>query len=454
MAPDNLAGEGGLADILALADLISSTVRDVVTEYSAAGVSLPSLSSTTPGPFDSPEDVPPKLSRAVRILDAACAQLIFSVGSPGHVILNKTYGIQEPACMLVATDAKIADLLLDKPDGMHVDELSRETGIDGGKLSRVLRHLATRHCFAEVKPDVFANNRLSMKLLSTDPVSDLVAHLSDEVGTGWLALNENLKDPETTSSVLPQGSSFRRAHGCTVFEFYDNPEQKARTERFNRAMIGWGNVTGKGILAKVYPWGELPEDTVVCDVGGGNGHVTLELLKAFPQLKIVVQDLPTGVEQGKELLESDPKMSAALKQRVQYVPLDFFKESPVEDCDVYYIRHVLHDWPADECKKILDSIRKVAKPSSKLFIHEFALQHIAPDSASDGKFEQAPKPLLPNFGMGRVRQYSQDINMMSSFNSQERTLSQFIAMGAASGFEFVKLWDQGEVGLIEFVPKL
>ncbi|KAJ6501501.1 S-adenosyl-L-methionine-dependent methyltransferase [Mycena vitilis] len=431
--------KAGLAEIVALADLISSTVKDVAAEYSAAGVELPSLWSTNPGPFDSPEAVPPKLARAVRVLDAACSQLMFSVGSPGHVIVNKAYGIQEPTCMLVATDAKIADLLLNKPDGVPVEDLSRKTGIDAGKLSRVLRHLATKHCFAEIKPNVFANNRLSMKLLSTDPVSDLVAHLADEVGTGWLALNETLKDPETTASVLPQGSAFKRAHGCTIFEFYE--------DRFNRAMIGWKDVTAKGMLPKLYPWGVLPENTVVCDVGGGHGHATMELITKTDKIRYA----QIVVEHGKEV-----KLCpfSALKQRVQYVPLDFFKESPMEDCDVYYIRHVLHDWPTDECKKILDSVRKVAKPSSKLFIHEFALQHIAPDSASDGKFEQAPKPLLPNFGMGRVRQYSQDINMMCSFNGQERTLSQFIAMGAASGFEFVKLWDQGEVGLIEFVPKL
>ncbi|KAJ7609301.1 hypothetical protein B0H17DRAFT_1221417 [Mycena rosella] len=58
------------------------------------------------GPFDTPETTSPKLARAVRILDAACAQLSFSVGSPGHVVINKSYGCQEPACMLVATDPK------------------------------------------------------------------------------------------------------------------------------------------------------------------------------------------------------------------------------------------------------------------------------------------------------------------------------------------------------------
>lgn len=84
----SITSESGLAEIVALADLISRTVQDVVAEYTAAGVSLPSLSSTSPGPFDTPESMPPNLSKAVRLLDAACAQLSFSVGTPGHVVTN------------------------------------------------------------------------------------------------------------------------------------------------------------------------------------------------------------------------------------------------------------------------------------------------------------------------------------------------------------------------------
>ncbi|KAJ7195542.1 hypothetical protein GGX14DRAFT_700745 [Mycena pura] len=108
------------------------------------------------------------------------------------------------------------------------------------------------------------------------------------------------------------------------------------------------------------------------------------------------------------------------------------------------------------CRRVQEDsghIRKVVKPSSKVFIHEFVLQHITEDSALKGSFEKAPEPLLPNFRMGRVRQYGQDINMMVCANSQKRTLQQFIAMGELSGFEFVKLWDLGDAGLMEFIPK-
>lgn len=42
---------------------------------------------------------------------------------------------------------------------------------------------------------------------------------------------------------------------------------------------------------------------------------------------------------------------------------------------------------------------------------------------------QAPEPLLPNFGYGRVRPYNLDLDMMVALNSRERTLEEFVELG-------------------------
>ncbi|KAJ6607417.1 S-adenosyl-L-methionine-dependent methyltransferase [Mycena sp. CBHHK59/15] len=437
----------GIGEIVALAELICNAVTDLRDEYAVQ--SMPSLKSTDTWPFDAPETRPAKVSKAVRTIEAACAQLSFTVANPGHVFVNKCYGFQEPTCMLVAADAKIADHLLDKPEGVHVDELAGKTGIDSQKLAHVLRFLATKHCFTEVKPNIFANNRISLKLISTDPLSSFLGHVADEGMKGCCLLNENLSDPQTTSSVDPNGSAFKRAHGCSLFDYLSGPGQEERSARFARAMVGWGEVTGKAMLPKVYPWASLPAGTVICDVGGGNGHATVELLKAFPLLKFVVQDLPGVIDQGKKFIRAeitDPN----LRKRVEYVPLNFFEGIPVQECDFYYVRHVLHDWPDPACQQILGSIRKAMKPSSRLLINEFVLQSLVRDSAYDQILDRAPEPLLPNYGMGNIRAYAQDITMMAFLNSKERTLQEFIDLGVRSGFKFVKLWDESEVGLLEF----
>jgi hypothetical protein len=69
--------------------------------------------------------------------------------------------------------------------------------------------------------------------------------------------------------------------------------------------------------------------------------------------------------------------------------------------------------------------------------------------------KQAPEPLLPNYGDGRIRQYNLDLHMMVLLNSEERRLPEFIRLGEAAGLEFVKLWDLGEMGLVEYrLPKV
>ncbi|KAJ7453341.1 S-adenosyl-L-methionine-dependent methyltransferase [Mycena galericulata] len=426
--------KNGVAELLALANLISSAVTELVDEY--PNHFTPSLYSTEPGPFDTPDTTPPKVTKIIRTIEAACAQLSTSVSSPGHVMLNA----QQPAAMLVAADAKVADHILDKPEGVHIDEIASKSGYDTDKLARVLRLLATNHIFREVKPNVFANNRLSLRLVSTDPIAAFIGHVADEgMGASWL-LNENLKDPKTTSSLDPNGSAFKRAHGVNLFDFY-----LTNLQRFGRAMLAWGEVTGKATLTRDFPWANLPAGTTICDFGGGNGHVTAVLLKAFPHLKFVLQDLPGVVEQGKEFLAAEIP-EPVLKTQVQFVPLDFFKESPLKD----YTEQYRHDWPTPACQTILDGIRKAVKPSSRLIIHELVLQSVAHDGAYEHVFDKAPEPLLSNYGVAKVRPYNQDVTMMAFLNSKERTLQEFIDLGARSGFKFVKHWPQGESSLLEF----
>ena len=90
----------------------------------------------------------------------------------------------------MVTNAHISDYLLGHPDGLHVAELARLSGIHEIKLSKILRLLATNHIYREgrnvvflvnpvirpvlVKQDVYTNNRMSIRLISADPISSLV----------------------------------------------------------------------------------------------------------------------------------------------------------------------------------------------------------------------------------------------------------------------------------------
>ncbi len=75
-------------DLTAIVKLISDSVAVVTSEYAKAGHSPPTLDSTGQDPFHSPELVSERLKVAIKIIEAACAQLSATVASAGHVITN------------------------------------------------------------------------------------------------------------------------------------------------------------------------------------------------------------------------------------------------------------------------------------------------------------------------------------------------------------------------------
>jgi hypothetical protein len=111
-------------------------------------------------------------------------------------------------------------------------------------------------------------------------------------------------------SIVPQDMLYSTGTDCPrtwrkeryhrlIYELFDGSHRSFK--RFNRAMVAWGDVYGKGFFAKAYPWQNLSSDLVICDFAGGNGHVTMDLLKKNPQFKIVLQDQEQVVDQAKEV---------------------------------------------------------------------------------------------------------------------------------------------------------
>ncbi|KZV83925.1 S-adenosyl-L-methionine-dependent methyltransferase [Exidia glandulosa HHB12029] len=388
---------------------------------------------------------------AVRVLEGACAQLIASIAPAQHVMLNRSFGGVDPACINVALTTKVADQLDAGPK--PVAELAKTAGVDAAKLGRVLRCMAVQHCFTEVEKDVYANNKLSVCLRSSENVSGLLGFVSDDVNMGLAHLAQALTRREWIGSSNTNASAYVLAHGQTLFE--KATVEAWREQRFSRGMVAWSDIHGgTDEIAHVYPWSTVRDDTTFCDIGGSVGHVAMALLKANPGFRVVVHDLPTVIEEARKVWQREfPE--ALDEQSVQLLPLDFVKQRPLSGCNYYYLKHVLHDWPDADCVPILENIRaSMTSSGSKLLLHEFTLRDATRQrGAVTAGSAHAPRPLLPNFGAGVLRHHLMDVNMLSTFNSAERTLDDFIRIGNAAGFQFVRIWEGGEVPVLEFTPQ-
>ncbi|KAH7923288.1 S-adenosyl-L-methionine-dependent methyltransferase [Leucogyrophana mollusca] len=448
----------GSADVAALIALIETAARAAVSEYQLRGGDVPSLVSVTPHPLDSEGNVI-NLKRALRLLEGACDQLCAMLVPPAQTIMNRTNGY-DAAVVRVAIDARIADVLAEHPQGLHIGELSRAVGIEKGKLARVMRALATRHCFHEVDTDVYANSRISAALRSStySGILESASLASFELQGATSMLSEDLQHTDHGASSLyrPAKTPFAQwvrlredSHAETFFDWLDeNPD---RRENFGRAMAAVGGVLGCQSVLYEYPWQRY---TSVCDVGSGVGTFAMPLARMFPHIKVTLQDLPGVLEQAKEDWGANfPE--AVVRDRVDFTSVDFLREVPTLGQDIYYLRFIIHDWPDTEAQTILRNVRSAMGPGARLLIQDFVIQPLdrkqGQREAALFGMECAPEPLLPNSGNGMARMHNQDMAMLAVFGSRERTLRELVELGTKAELRLEKVWDLAETCLLEFV---
>ena len=119
-------------------------------------------------------------------------------------------------------------------------------------------------------------------------------------------------------------------------------------------------------LVKGYPWVSLGNATVV-DIGGSEGKYSMALAQAFPDLKLIVQDLPEVVK----AVESRPR-PADIANRIEFMPHNMFEPQPVST-SVYLFRWIFHDWPDKYVIKILSQLIPAMKNGARVLISEIIL---------------------------------------------------------------------------------
>ncbi|KII94521.1 hypothetical protein PLICRDRAFT_182358 [Plicaturopsis crispa FD-325 SS-3] len=442
-----------------LLTLITSATEQAIAQYDASGHGLPSLEH--PHPTDTLTNSP-EFRVTIKVLEGACEQLCATLAQPSHTVLNRTMSHYEAACILVAVESRVADILLEHPDGLHVDELSKQAHIEPRKLARVLSLLATKHCFREVAPDVFANTRLS-RTLAHDRQAEIYSLLSGDMAKSSAFLYDALSDPQDGFSFelakAPISHYLKHVAGAvngkedsepTLWSWYaTHPERSAV---FDKALTQQPFITLSSVEASDFAWRDLPKGTKVCDIGGGVGGFCMEIARTYPGLDLTLQDLPRVIAPARKIWdEACPE--AVRENRIHFVPLDFLKEIPVGGQDIYYLRRVIHDWADDDALLILNGVRKVMSQDTRLFIQDIVLPHVyQDDTTSTQQFtEKAPPPLLPNYGAGNMRVYSMDIGMLGLLNGRERTLEEWTSLASRAGLKLRKATDLTEVWLMEFV---
>ncbi|KAM6501362.1 S-adenosyl-L-methionine-dependent methyltransferase [Amanita muscaria] len=457
---------------------ITNAVDALEKACAVSGTRIPELNEPFNLAAENLINDPPALEAAGTI-SAAALQMHAILSTPRNAFFYSVGGQWKSAALRTALESHSVEILREAgPKGLHVNDIAAKTGIDAQKLGRCLRLLATHHIFRELKPEVFTNTRLSsmfdthksaqeilanpdQKFVHTNGIASHAGHILDEHFKSSAFQWEAIRDPEIGKGGDPANAPFGVgvSGGKDFWSWVEHPDRAYSHRRFDIAMRGLLDNTP--VIAM--DWKSLPQNTLVVDVGGGVGSATLAIARAYPHLKVIIQDRAPVVENGLEVWKKEfPE--AIQSGRVQFQVHNFLTAQPQKNADVFFLKHVLHDWSDEFCYKILKPLREAATPKTRLVIVEIVIPYACHDPKDgstsnivDSAPQEAPEPLLANWGIVNQTAYSLDMAMLNLVLGQERTIGQFDRLLTSAGWKIVAVHRQPGIDVavtsgIEAVP--
>ena len=114
-------------------------------------------------------------------------------------------------------------------------------------------------------------------------------------------------------------------------------------------------------IAAAYDFSQF---SVIADIGGADGSLLAGILGVHPRPRGIVFDLPHVVAGARAVLQA-----AGLQDRCTTAAGSYL-DAVLSDADAYIVKSVLMDHSGDECRHILQNIRRAMHPSSRLLVIE------------------------------------------------------------------------------------
>ena len=339
----------------------------------------------------------------------------------------------EPTRLLairIAIDLDLFGLLSTESKPLTHVELAQATKADVNLMGRILKHLATMSIIEETNVNTYKSTALS-EALTVPKYRDAIPFCAEAAGPVFQKMPSFLANTGYSDPTDPTNGPFQFGHDTTLRSFMWRKERPRIQTAFNNHMAGYHQGRPSWMDRGFYPIEERilpgikadPSAVAIVDVGGSLGHDLRELKKKWPSIpgRFVLQDLPQVIEQVKDLTSIEATVH------------DFNTAQPVKGARMYYMHSVLHDWPDDECKRILGHIVAAMEPGySRVLINE----NVVPDLGASWQIT------------------SLDWFMMALAAARERTESQWRDLLQGVGLKINGIWtkDSAVESLIEAVP--
>jgi len=306
----------------------------------------------------------------------------------------------------------VADLLQKGP--RSAANLARELKVNEDALYRILRVLASQGIFEENSDHSFRNTDISNFLRSDFPGSMRALFIfwgSDYSFTSLGQIMRTLETGKCAPELLSDNDSFEQLRRDPELARIFDDAMTTMSRSMAPAAAAAYDFTG---------WESL------MDVGGGNGILLAEILRAHPRLRGVLADQEHVLDRARE----HKFLAGDLASRASMEPCNFFENIP-SGCRAYIMKNIIHDWDDERARLILTNCRKAIASNGVLLLVELSVGEAN----------------VPSFGKFI------DIAMLSLTGGRERTEAEYASLLASAGFRLNRVVPVNpHFGIIEAFP--
>lgn len=316
-----------------------------------------------------------------------------------HVLMDlfELSDLCTPWCIHVVATLRIANRM--ESGISDIDALSSAANADRESLERVLRHLVSKGVFEESTPGQFILNDGARPLLDEAALLGLdLDGIGGRMAHAWGTL---------LKAVRTGKPAYRDVFGK---DWWDDLDANPKIAESFDALMGPGHGTpDPDVLLNIDDWEKV---RTVVDVGGGTGSLLAEVLRAHPNVRGTLIDLPRTVANSHQVFEV-----AGVADRATAIGQSFFDPLPA-GADLYLLKSVLGDWPDAEARMILHRVAEAAKPNGRIVI----VNGVTADDVADP-----------------------DLLMLVLVGGKHRTLKEFRGLARDAGLEVQKVGTRPEI---------
>jgi len=236
------------------------------------------------------------------------------------------------------------DLFTAVGDGASTTEAADRMGT-AARATEMLLNSLTALGLLDKQDGIYTNTADTGRFLRRGLPDDARAAMMNRVHMwdSWSTLTESIRE----GSPLQTGAA--------------NP---SATHAYLAATHRIANLAAPNMVASL----DLPRVRNVLDVGGGSGAYTMSFLKAFPEARATLMDLPPVIHMATRYIRE-----GGMEQRITLRPGDFMLDPLGSGYDLVLLSYVMHLNPPEANRRLLAKVFAALEPGGRVVINDYVL---------------------------------------------------------------------------------